>query len=473
MTATDRFSGGNSGGRTVQELLDQEVSPVPPVLRRQSMVDLGIDDIDRQRYVGAEWHALEVTRLWNRVWQVACREEEIPRVGDTSVYEIADASLIVVRTATGTVKAFHNSCLHRGRQLVTRDGSISELRCPFHGFTWSLDGELLRVPCSWDFPQVVKEEYCLPQARVECWGGWVFVNLDPEAGPLHDYLGDFVGHWSAWSTEERTKTLHIVKQLPCNWKVGLEAFLESFHVANTHPQLLVNIGDTNTEYDVYEGQPHFNRMISAQAVPSPHLGMDVNEQEILDSLMNGGRAAAPRIILGPGETARRALADAVRGQLARSTRREISCSDSEAIDAIQYFVFPNFVPWGGYAPIVYRFRPNRNDQCSSIMDMMLLAPFPADERPAPAKPQLLGLDDDWSSVPELGRLGRIFDQDMSNLGPVQRGLQASVKAGVTLARYQESRIRHYLQSLDDYIETPTGPWNAVTHLTSGAADGFR
>jgi hypothetical protein len=107
------------------------------------------------------------------------------------------------------------------------------------------------------------------------------------------------------------------------------------------------------------------------------------------------------------------------------------------------------------------------------MDMMLLAPFPADERPAPAKPQLLGLDDDWSSVPELGRLGRIFDQDMSNLGPVQRGLQASVKAGVTLARYQESRIRHYLQSLDDYIETPTGPWNAVTHLTSGAADGPR
>jgi hypothetical protein len=101
------------------------------------------------------------------------------------------------------------------------------------------------------------------------------------------------------------------------------------------------------------------------------------------------------------------------------------------------------------------------------MDMMLLSPYRSDERPDPAKPLYLGIEDDWSSVSELGRLAGIFEQDMSNLGAVQRGLEASVKAGVTLARYQESRIRHYLQRLDDYIQTPVGPWQAVGSDTSG------
>jgi phenylpropionate dioxygenase-like ring-hydroxylating dioxygenase large terminal subunit len=468
MTTTDQPSRQTpTAGRFVQELLDDEEFPVPSVLRRESMVDLGVDDVDRQRYVAPEWHDLEVSRMWSRVWQVACREEEIPHVGDAMVYEIADTSLIIVRTASDTVKAFHNSCLHRGRQLITQEGSVAELRCPFHGFTWSLEGKLLSVPCPWDFPQVNTDQFRLPEAKVDCWGGWVFVNLDLQAGPLRDYLGQFVDHWAGWAMEPRTKTLHIVKTLPCNWKVGLEAFLESLHVANTHPQLLVNIGDTNTEYDVYEDQPHFNRMISAQAIPSPHLGRDITEQEILDSLMDTGPTQKSRIVLGEGDTARRSLADAVRGQLARVAGREIHCSDSEAIDAIQYYVFPNFVPWGGYAPIVYRFRPNGNDHRSSVMDMMLLSPYRSDERPDPAKPLYLGIEDDWSSVSELGRLAGIFEQDMSNLGAVQRGLEASVKAGVTLARYQESRIRHYLQRLDDYIQTPVGPWQAVGSDTSG------
>ncbi|HVW31859.1 MAG TPA: aromatic ring-hydroxylating dioxygenase subunit alpha [Acidimicrobiia bacterium] len=439
-------------GPTIQDLLDEEDVPVPGTLRLESSVDLGTHDIPRHRYFSRAWHDLEVERLWKRVWQVACREEDIPEAGDTLVYDIADSSLVLVRGPGGVIRAFHNSCLHRGRQLRTEAGCVAELRCPFHGFTWDLTGRLRSMPSPWDFPHVDPDEFCLPEARVDTWGGWVFVNLDPAAAPLERFLGDFVDHWKVWPMEERAKTLHVVKYLPCNWKVALEAFLESYHVITTHPQLLVNLGDANTEYDTYEGQPHFNRMISAQAVASPHLGDLVTEQDIFDSLVGRKTGEPPTIELRDGQRARRLVADKVRARLSQAAGREIVCTDSEALDGIQYQVFPNFVPWGGWNQINYRFRPNGADPETSILDVMMLSPFPAGNRPPAARPIVLGFDDRWTDVAELGRLGVIFEQDMSNLGPVQRGLHASVKPGVTLGNYQESRIRHYHRTLESYLE---------------------
>lgn len=94
--------------------------------------------------------------MWKRVWQMACREEDIPEVGDTLVYEICDISLLVVRTSESEIKTYYNACLHRGRQLREFDGNAQELRCPFHGFCWNLDGSLKQVPCEWDFPTLKK-----------------------------------------------------------------------------------------------------------------------------------------------------------------------------------------------------------------------------------------------------------------------------------------------------------------------------
>jgi len=184
----------------------------------------------------------------------------------------------------------------------------------------------------------------LPEARVTCWDGWGFICMDHEAAPLQDYLGDFSEHWSRWPSAGRTTNLHIVKHLKCNWKVSLDAFIESFHVIATHPQLLVSLDDVNTQYDTYEGQPSFNRMISAQAVSSPHLGKPVSEQEIIDSLLSEGRG---RPELSAEQTARDVLASVVKRYYSLAAGEEIDCTISEAIDAIQYYVFPNFVPWAG------------------------------------------------------------------------------------------------------------------------------
>jgi hypothetical protein len=141
----------------------------------------------------------------------------------------------------------------------------------------------------------------------------------------------------------------------------------------------------------------------------------------------------------------------VRKDLSAQAGHPVVCTDSEAIDAIQYFVFPNFVPWGGYAPINYRFRPNGNDPETSIMELMLLSPTGAGAARLPVDPIELDYDDPWTSVRELGRLAQIFEQDMMNLDVIQRGVRASRKGAVTLSAYQESRIRHFEQTLDDYV----------------------
>jgi phenylpropionate dioxygenase-like ring-hydroxylating dioxygenase large terminal subunit len=443
----------------VQEILDRERTAVPAALREESPRDLGSRDIPKDRYLSRAFHALEVERMWRRVWQMACREEEIPRVGDYVVYEIGDDSLVVVRAGEREIRAFHNACLHRGRTLCTEDGHAAQLRCPFHGFTWRLDGSLKHVPCRWDFPQIEDDAFRLPEAKVGTWGGFVFVNLDPQAGPLEDYLAPVPEHFRAWALEERFKAVHVAKVIAMNWKVGVEAFIESYHVIGTHPQILSSTADCNTQYDVYDN-PHVNRMITPMAAPSPHLGDGVPEQQILNAITSGyaNQSAEPGALRLPeGQTARAFLGEMSRQIFAQHASLDVSrATDSEMLDAIQYFVFPNFFPWGGYPlNIVYRFRPWRNEPEQALMEVMLLRPLPKDgTRPPPAKMRLLRDDERWTDAPELGVLAPVFEQDMNNMPWVQRGLRASRKAGVTLSVYQESRIRHLHRTLDAYLARP-------------------
>ena len=98
------------------------------------------------------------------MWQFACRENDIPEVGDHVVYEIVRDSYLVIRTAPDEIKAYPNACLHRGRRLKDHDGRCEEIRCPFHGFTWALDGALKRVPAEWDFAHIDPDDFTLPEA---------------------------------------------------------------------------------------------------------------------------------------------------------------------------------------------------------------------------------------------------------------------------------------------------------------------
>jgi hypothetical protein len=153
-------------------------------------------------------------------------------------------------------------------------------------------------------------------------------------------------------------------------------------------------------------------------------------------------------------SARTALADRAREKLSRSTGRDMSgVSDTEAVDLIEYLLFPNMMPWGGYSlPLCYRFRPYGDDHERCVMEIMFLfAKAPDGSHPEPAAIHWLGEDEPWSNAPELGSAAMLVDQDTDNLKRIQRGLRTTRKPGVTLSRYQESRIRHFNQTLDAYM----------------------
>ena len=129
-----------------------------------------------------------------------------------------------------------------------------ELRCSFHGFCWQLDGTLKQVPCEWDFPHLDKDNFNLPEVKVATWAGFVFIDPDPAAEPLEDFLGVIAAHFEKWDLGSKFVEVHVAKRIRANWKIAQEPFSEAFHVVATHPQLLPGIGDVDSQYDVGERQ---------------------------------------------------------------------------------------------------------------------------------------------------------------------------------------------------------------------------
>jgi phenylpropionate dioxygenase-like ring-hydroxylating dioxygenase large terminal subunit len=435
-------------GISYQALLDSDTHEVPKVLRLTAPIAPGPQRVSAERYTSRAFHELEREKVWKKAWQMACREEELPEVGDHVVYDVAGLSFLVVRSAPGEIKAFYNACLHRGRQLREADGRVTELRCAFHGWCWGLDGGLKEVPCQWDFPDVTPEKYRLPEVKVGTWGGFVFINPDASCEPLETYVGDLTRHFERWPLEERFKEAHVAKILRCNWKLAQEAFMEAYHVVATHPQLLPGIGDANSQYDVFG---NFSRAITPNGTPSPHVSWQPSEQDMLDAMLDRNLDDPPALVVQQGETARqvaaRARRDSLRPVLGKGA--DLLC-DAELDDSFYYTLFPNFHPWGAYNRIVYRFRPNGDDHRSCIMECMYLSPF-SGTRPPPAKIHWLTADQDFTEAPELGLLARVFNQDVFNLPKVQAGLEAMRDPEVVFANYGETKPRHFHQMLDKFL----------------------
>lgn len=452
---------------SVQEVFATDTNPAPDMMRSESPADgWPTNDVSAERYFSKEWHDREVETVWRKCWQLACREEEIPNVGDHIVYNIVHDSLIVVRTSPTEIRAYINSCLHRGTMLRTEDGCVQSFRCPFHAWTWNLDGKLTHIHQEWDLPHVDKDAMCLPEAQVGTWGGFVFINFDEHCEPLMSYLENLPEHFAQFALETRYKAAHVAKIMPCNWKLAMEAFIEAYHVAIAHPQVLAYYGDTNTQYDVWPNVRHVSRMISVQGVPSPAL-TGIDPQRTVEEMRRDVPFFAGKPIdLQDGDSPRAKLAERAREKISRSSGVDMSSlSDTESLDLIEYMMFPNMVPWGGQAlPICYRFRPNGDDPETSIMEIMFLfSKAPDGSHPKPPPIRWLGPDESWSDAPELGSAAMVADQDTENLYRIQRGLRASKKPGVTLAQYQESRIRHFHATLDAYMSVD--PDSSVTHIS--------
>jgi phenylpropionate dioxygenase-like ring-hydroxylating dioxygenase large terminal subunit len=422
--------------------------------------------LPKERYTTAEFAELELERLWPRVWQVAGREEELDGPGAFFEYAIGDDSIVVVRTETGAITGFHNACLHRGTRLADGCGAFPNgaIRCPYHAWTYALDGRLAHVPDREEFVGL-PDDLALRPVRVECWGGFVFVNMNLDAEPLLDFLDPLPALLAPYRFDELRFRTYRSTVIGANWKAVVDAFNESYHVQGLHEQILPWTDDTSIAYEQFDRHSHYGRLPGARRElrPSPRLGLrpdQYDEGEILGALVSGlggaflgeERAAVEELrasgpppdgsLLGAYQERRMTLL-AERGFDVSGFTPELMTSADDV------FWFPNMVgPVYPGSALLFRVRPNGRDPHSAIKDTWVLEwPRPGEEWKMPERRFYA----DWHER----KWGEITEQDYTNLANVQRGMRSRAFEGSRLASKQESNVLHMHQVVDRYLTDST------------------
>lgn len=443
-------------------------------------VELVTDElIPSERYTSQSWMDLEFERLWPKVWQMACREQDLRETGDYFEYVIGTQSILLVRVDADRIQAYRNSCLHRGTQLKDGTGNAGHLTCRYHGWRWSLDGEINGIPDRADFhPACVdRETLSLPQVRVDTWGGFVFVNFDPDAEPLLDFLGPIPADLARFEPENFSYVSHQTTILEANWKVALDAFNEPYHVQATHTEDLGGIRGPGAdeqsqigtpppnaagtrknpmEFDAYEVHAFYGTRPDA-------FGSKLADMRMAD--MKDPRAAALHVIeeqKGIGRyhqtdydyvanldevptsgSMQDFLIDVRRATALAHGVDFTALSDNDVLGLVNWHVFPNMVgPINAGNWFLFRSRPNGEDPHTCLFDVFRLHNFGAEE-PPPYEHEFV---EDWSTYP----FSEILLQDFANMPHVQRGMRQRSFPGSRLNR-QETGIRQHQKVLSRYV----------------------
>lgn len=401
------------------------------------------------RYTDADFAALEHERLWPRVWQLACSLDHVAQPGDWFEYRAGRLSVVIVRGDDDVLRAFQNVCLHRGNELCHGSGAgATELRCGFHRWSWDLAGRLREVPSRRDFGTLPNDDYGLPAVRVDTWGPLVFVNLDTEAGTLHDFLGPVPAD-ADWLALDEFRCRYLVSVgVPANWKTTADGFSETYHVQGIHPELLRVYDDLDSPQVIWgfhgkSSQPYGR--------PSGRLRPPPDDQEMWDAFaaVYGDRAgfadtAGPVPAPPPGGSIVDVLAAAVRARAASNGVDLDRFTDQQVLDIEQYNVFPNItLVMLPDLITVLRARPGLTPD-DATLDLFVLDRRPADDLTPRTKPADVEVDVD------TGGLGLVIDQDLDVLRRIQRGLHQPAFHRVTLS-HEECRIIARHRGLEAYL----------------------
>jgi len=219
-----------TGGRSKRELLDRL-----DCWRANSETDTGRIPLPPEVYSSKDILKMEVEKIFRKEWLCAGHVSELKNPGDYLTFDLVDHPLLVVRDRSDQLRALSNVCRHRSARLVDGSGSINLLVCPYHGWTYELNGRLRGAPFM--RPEQV-QDVCLNDVRLEVWQGLIFVNLDQQAEPLAprlESLREEIGHFNFAGME----VVHSYDdEIHCNWKVLVENFCESYHVFRVHKTTL-------------------------------------------------------------------------------------------------------------------------------------------------------------------------------------------------------------------------------------------
>jgi phenylpropionate dioxygenase-like ring-hydroxylating dioxygenase large terminal subunit len=401
------------------------------------------DRIPKQRYYDPEFFELEAELFWPRVWQMACRLEEIPQPGDFAEYEILDQSIIVVRTTPEEVRAYYNACRHRAVKLVEGHGTCSKgFVCPFHGWCYGLNGANTYVlqPEMFGTESLRPDDIALTKVRCEVWGGCAWINLDHDAPPLRDCLEPYATVHEAWKADTLQVEWWEACRLPANWKLAMAAFMEGWHVPQTHPQL--RRPPTSSARDprgLVDTNLHLMRQLS--------IGMGGMTHEIDVRIAEGLRdLELPADLRLASKTWRHMVNDAI-VEWWRDNGHEIpdlNELDRLGLSAPIWYCFPHTFILPTYSSAsAYRFRPLGAEE--TLMEIWSLTRFPegSGARPRPLPPTPKAPDDpSWPPIPA---------QDFSNIPKQQRGLRNRGFVELRLAGKIEGLIANFERVVDAFL----------------------
>lgn len=452
-----RSSNHQEGGR-VSRLTDNAGNAIAPTATNW---------VPKEVYTSREFADLEARYLWPRIWQVACREEELPDVGSFVTYEILDESIIVMRTSESEIKAYNNACLHRGRRLTAGDGCTSQMKCPYHGWTWNIDGTCLDVVDIEDWGGALKKEKLgLKEFKVGRWGGFVFINMDDKCEPFDEFLGDIPNHLDVLEPQTWRYRWNITVGVDANWKATMEAFTEAYHVQETHKRLepfidpLMNALPMGRHGRLQRrlGPPVFGRYgTGGKSFEDERLNflenLRVNIRDTYAITTDRDYQAASRVMQELPSTATwleaadagfefiRQAAIATGVGFPKATREQLYNAGAN------WNIFPNMANvMTATGAVWYRWRPSPdNDPNRCLYDIWCL------ERFAPGTEPILEkrVFDDWRNCPLLPPL---LMEDFSNLADVQRGMRTRHFKGALLNPRQEQVVANFQRALRQFID---------------------
>lgn len=395
------------------------------------------------RYTSREFMELEWEHVWTRTWLLAGRSTDIPAAGDYFLYEIGRESIVVVRDASGAIRAHYNVCQHRGSQLVQAPrGHLECFRCPYHGWEYQLDGRVRRITDASAFLRGHASDIALSSVRCEEWQGFVFVNMDEAAAPLSDSLGSLAPALAPYELGTHALIRDLTVEWECNWKVCMDNSNETYHIQSVHPQLLDMVDDVDTPPEMHGDHSCF----------TVHMGVPSGRRGPSDGLPGELARYLGKFGLEERNLTVAEVPAAIRAALRARLRREgidyPALTDAQLADNYHVHLFPN-VMFNIMLPgfWLFRVRPHASDPERMYFNFQEYERI-GDGRPIPPRP---------THTHHVGSVAidTVLDQDAAIMSVVQRGLRSR---GCPPLRFgaQEARLLHMHEVLERYVYGAAG-----------------
>lgn len=422
-----------------------------------------------EAYVSRDYARAEGEFLWPKVWQHACRLEDIPEVGDFVTYDIMDDTILVVRSGPDEISAFYNVCVHRGKRLADGCGSVQEFRCSYHAWKYDLRGQCTRVLDPEDWGEcLTQDRLTIPRVKVDTWGGWVWVNMDPDAIPLREYLEPAATLLDPFQLERMRYRWRLWCHFDCNWKVALEAFIEAYHVEGTHPQLMAD-GDFHmwsrakglhghNGFD--ERNPDKKAVAESNTINRPGKGEDVRlstaalQKQIWETansrttktLVDAAQRLPDELPEGtpPGEVMAHWLKSARADDAARGVIWPEVSPAQQAAAGSAWHIFPNMTIGHSITnALIYRVRPYRSEPEKCIFEAAVIELYPEGGEPA--------TEWTYADPTDVSMWRSVLMQDFDNMLQVQRGMKSRGFMGCIPSPRQEQTVANLHRNLATYV----------------------